>query len=241
LKDLVLSYSGASKYSECPFAWKCHYIDKLPQKPKHFFSFGKSLHSAVESFHIGLAVPSVEDVLLVLRESWEREGYSSANHEKEMWGEAVSIVRGYHSKHSADPRRALHVEFEFLVDMGHGMKVRGFIDRIDRIDKGYVGLLDYKTGKAFRPGRLESDKQLTTYQMALESLDHRVGRLALYHLSSLTEFPVGPRTTAQVREVRDWFLSTAEDIRSGKFDPDPGDRKCGWCDYRLACPIFKKA
>ncbi|MDE1820288.1 MAG: PD-(D/E)XK nuclease family protein [Euryarchaeota archaeon] len=45
-----LSYSGFSAYEECPLRWKFRYIDKLPELPRGYFSFGRSIHSALEEF-----------------------------------------------------------------------------------------------------------------------------------------------------------------------------------------------
>jgi putative RecB family exonuclease len=240
MNELVLSYSGASKYDECPFAWKCRYVDKLQERPRHFFSLGKSVHASIESFHSG-SIPPVEDMLLVLRDSWKSEGYRDEDHERECWDDAVAMVRGYHAKLVKARGEALFVELEFKVAIGRGLWVRGFMDLVERFDNRSVKVLDFKTGKPFKSGRLESDKQLTTYQMACETLDLAVGRLSLYHLPSLSEFHVPPRNPLEVEGVKAWFHGTAERIRAGKFEPDPNDRKCRWCDYRAACPIFKRA
>ncbi len=43
-----LSYSGFRAYSECPLRWKFMYIDRLPETPRGYFSFGRSIHSALE-------------------------------------------------------------------------------------------------------------------------------------------------------------------------------------------------
>jgi CRISPR/Cas system-associated exonuclease Cas4 (RecB family) len=50
-----LSYSGFRAYTECPLKWKFLYIDRLPELPRGYFSFGRSIHSALEEFVAPLA------------------------------------------------------------------------------------------------------------------------------------------------------------------------------------------
>ena len=45
-----LSHSSITLYNECPQKYKFRYIDAVPEKPRHFFSFGRSVHSALEPF-----------------------------------------------------------------------------------------------------------------------------------------------------------------------------------------------
>ncbi len=46
----ALSYSGFHAYTECPLRWKYLYIDRMPTAPRGYFSFGRSVHSALEEF-----------------------------------------------------------------------------------------------------------------------------------------------------------------------------------------------
>ncbi len=46
----ALSYSGFHAYTECPLRWKYLYIDRMQTAPRGYFSFGRSVHSALEEF-----------------------------------------------------------------------------------------------------------------------------------------------------------------------------------------------
>src|SRR5260370_5469095 len=48
-----LSHSSISLYQDCPQKYKFKYIDGIPEKPRHFFSFGQSVHLALEFFYGG--------------------------------------------------------------------------------------------------------------------------------------------------------------------------------------------
>ncbi|MCI4322731.1 MAG: PD-(D/E)XK nuclease family protein [Thermoplasmata archaeon] len=44
-----LSYSSLRTYSECPQRWKFLYVDKLPETPRGYFAFGRTIHSVLET------------------------------------------------------------------------------------------------------------------------------------------------------------------------------------------------
>src|SRR5437870_1968898 len=98
---ITLSHSSIHMYLECPQKWKLKYIDKLPEKPKHFFSFGKSIHSAMEFFYSveTLPAPSLENVLEFYRNNWISEGYSGPEQEEDYRAQGRIIIEEYYQKH----------------------------------------------------------------------------------------------------------------------------------------------
>jgi hypothetical protein len=72
-----------------------------------------------------------------------------------------------------------------------------------------------------------------------ELLGAPVERLSFYHLPSLKEQIVSRHTEEAVRGLRRKITDTAESISRKMFDPNPGEQKCRWCDYKPLCPIFK--
>lgn len=44
-----LSYSSFHLYEECPQRWKFIYLDEVPEAPRSYFSFGRSMHTALEA------------------------------------------------------------------------------------------------------------------------------------------------------------------------------------------------
>ena len=53
----TLSYSSTRTYLECPLRWKFLYVDNLPEAPRGYFSFGKTLHAVLEELARPLLVP----------------------------------------------------------------------------------------------------------------------------------------------------------------------------------------
>jgi RecB family exonuclease len=300
-----LSHSSIQTFLECPQRWKLKYVDRLPEKPRHFFSFGKTMHSALEYFY-GVQVlppPGIDELLRHYREKWEPEGYKSPKDEAKFLAEGERILREYHAKHSESFKLPLFVEYQFTLDLkdildlddlgdrealsrrieslnraaaidggragelsagdidrlrDEGVKVTGFVDRVDKNSDGTLSILDYKTGKAFDLSRVRGDSQMTMYQMAVSRLvGLPVASLTLYHLPSLTPVTSGPHAPERVEALRARIASVAgsilrgsdtladpqavEGARTAAFPPRVSERNCAWCDFKPHCPAWSAA
>ena len=240
-----LSHSSITLYNECPQKYKFKYIDKIPEKPKHFFSFGRSVHAALEYFYGPVLTPeapkapSLEDLLKHYREIWEKPGYRDENHEAECFEDGRQILTRFHDKHAKSFHVPLSVEYKFEFEH-EGIPLTGMVDRIDELPDGRLSILDYKTGKKLAAGRLDIDAQLTMYQFACESqLGKEVGELIFYHLPTLKEHRTVRRGKPLVAELTKRIVDTAEGIMASRFDPKPTENACRWCDYKPLCPIYK--
>jgi len=239
----ALSHSSIRTYLECPQKWKLKYVDALPEKPRYFFSFGKSMHAALEFLYDVkvLPAPGFEDLLKFYYAHWIGEGYASAVQEEQYRAEGARILQGYYRKNVPSLRVPLFVEYEFRtkvdagtrrdfsVDIGRQRRevsiepqylkpvpLLGYIDRIDKADDGALDIVDYKTGKAFDLERVRSDRQLTMYQMACEQLlGMRVRSLTLYHLPSQSALSVPRREESEVLALRETVAAVAGLIRRG--------------------------
>jgi putative RecB family exonuclease len=58
----TLSYSSYRTYLECPLRWKYLYLDRLPETPRGYFTFGRVVHSALEELLRPLVVPSARRI-----------------------------------------------------------------------------------------------------------------------------------------------------------------------------------
>ncbi|MCX5794089.1 MAG: PD-(D/E)XK nuclease family protein [Elusimicrobia bacterium] len=238
----ALSHSSISLYAECPLKYKLKYVDKIPEKPKHFFSFGQSVHLALEFFYGGKtpAAPSLQELHQSLKENWVSVGYRDQEQEAEYFQQGKDILTGYYRKHAKAFSLPLHVEYNFQLTV-EGVPVTGKVDRIDRLEDGRLSILDYKTGKQLAVDRIETDAQLTMYQLACEAgLGAEVGILTFYHLPSLKAHSVGRRPEALVGGLRRKIVDTAAAIVAERFEPKPSENSCRWCDYKAYCPIFAK-
>ncbi|MBI5200179.1 MAG: PD-(D/E)XK nuclease family protein [Elusimicrobia bacterium] len=236
-----LSHSSISMYLECPQKFKLKYVDKLPELPKWFFSFGQSVHKALEFFYSipALPAPTLERLLQEYKDGWLKAGYKDAEQEREYLEDGERILREFYAKNIKTFKLPLFAEYKFELEV-EGVPLLGFVDRIDKLDNGKLHILDYKTGKAIPKERLQADRQLTMYQLAVEKLiGAEVESLTFYHLPTNKELTVGPRAAAQIDALKDTIVTVNDGIQASRFDPTPDEGKCRWCDFKPHCPAFR--
>jgi putative RecB family exonuclease len=235
-----LSYTQIAQYQSCPLCYKLQYIDGLKPKDKWYFSFGTTLHLCAERFFKVRVPPppSLDELLKFYEESWLSEGYESVEEEARYRDYGRQILSRFWEIHRADFKMPLAVERMFYIDID-GVKLRGFIDRVDKLDSGGLSIVDYKTNQElFTREDLEANLQLTLYQLAAEQTwQLPVERLTLYHFRSNTPCSCAPRGEAQLEEARRLVLEVAENILAGKF-PAIENQYCP-CDFAEHCPYYR--
>jgi RecB family exonuclease len=235
-----LSYSQISLYQSCPLCYKLQYIDGLKPKDKWYFSFGSTLHRCAEYF-FGVRVPSpplLDELFKYYEKVWLSHGYQSAEEEAKYRAYGWQILSKFWEMHSIDFRLPVAVEWMFYIDID-GVKLRGFIDRIDKLDSGGLSIVDYKTSqKPFTRDYLEDDLQLTLYQLAVQKkLCSPVEKLTLYHLRSNTPYSCAARDKTQLEAASRLVLEVAEKITQNSF-PAVENQYCP-CDFPEHCPYYR--
>jgi RecB family exonuclease len=235
-----LSFTQISLYRSCPLCYKLQYIDGLKAKEKSYFSFGTVMHDCVEYFfRVNTPPPpSLAEVLNYYGQSWLSQGYESPEEEARYKKYGREILTRFWEIHSADFRLPIALERNFNIDI-EGVKLRGFIDRVDKLDSGGLSIIDYKTNKElFTAEHLAEDLQLTIYQMAAEQTwGLPVERLTLYHLRSNTPCHCSPRGRAQIEQTKQLILEVADGINQGNFPAVEG-QFCP-CDFSEHCPYYR--
>jgi len=236
-----LSYTQISLYQSCPLLYKLQYIDGLKPKTPWYFSFGSTMHLCAEYFFkVRVPPPPPLDELLGFYEkNWLSEGYESAEEEAKYKAYGKEILSKFWEIHSADFRMPVAVERMFHIDI-EGVKLMGYIDRVDKLDSGGLSIVDYKTNQElFTQNDLANDLQLTLYQLAAEQTWRLpVDRLTLYHLRSNTPCSCQPRDKEQLNEARRLVLEVAENIAEKRF-PATENQYCP-CDFPEHCPYYRQ-
>ncbi len=235
-----LSFTQISLYQSCPLCYKLQYIDGLKPKDKWYFSFGTTMHRCVEHFFKVSTPPppSLEELLQFYEQNWLAEGYESPEEEARYKDYGREILTRFCEIHRADFRMPVAVERPFYIDID-GVKLRGFIDRVDKLESGGLAIVDYKTTKElFTADDLAEDLQLTLYQLAAEQTwQIPVERLTLYHLRSNTACSCPPRDEARLEQARHLVLEVAENIAQERFPPIES-QNCP-CDFPEHCPYYR--
>jgi len=235
-----LSYTQISQYQSCPLCYKLQYIDGLKPKDKWYFSFGNTMHACAEYFFkVKIPPPpSLDELLEFYEKNWLSEGYELAEEEARYRTYGEQILAEFWKIHSTDFRMPVAVEKMFYIDI-EGVKLRGYIDRIDKLESGGLSIIDYKTDKElFAKDDLEKNLQLTLYQLAIEQTWYLpVERLTLYHLRSNTPCSCQPRDEAQLEEARQLILEVANNIAEERFTAIE-NQYCP-CDFPEHCPYYR--
>lgn len=182
--------------------------------------------------------PPLDELLQFYEQNWASAGYQSAEEEANYKAYGRDILTAFWKTHSSGFRMPLAVERMFSVDID-GVKLRGFIDRVDKLDSGGLSIVDYKTGReVFTSDYLANDLQLTLYQLAAEQMwQLPVERLTLYHLRSNTPCISPPRERQQLEQARQLVVEVAENIASQRF-PATENQYCP-CDFPEHCPYYR--
>jgi len=235
-----LSYSQISLYRSCPLHYKLRYIDGLQPEDKWYFSFGRTLHECAEYFYKVRVPPppSLAELLEYYEQKWLSGGYQTPDEEARYRDYGREILTEFWKTNCANFTVPVAVEKLFYIDI-EGVKLRGFIDRVDKLDSGGLAIVDYKTDRElFTRESLSSNLQLTLYQMAAQETWHLpVEKLTLYHLRSNTPCTCGPRSEAELEEARHLVLEVAGNIAGQKFEPVE-NQYCP-CDFPEHCPYYR--
>jgi putative RecB family exonuclease len=264
----ALSYSSFRTYQECPLRWRFLYIDKLPETPRGYFTFGRVVHSVLEELVAPLVVPSArrvsesdrqrtldewhahpetsapprwmtpEELLAAYDRVWSSEGYSSPEEESRYRALGREMLLRYYDFLVRERPLPVAVE-EHLEARWDGIPVHGYVDRIDRTPAGGLEIVDYKTSRDLSTDDARDSDQLSLYQVLVESnYPEPVQGLTLYHLRSLTPLRTAPRERAALAGLHDRLGTVVDGIRAEAFEPTPG-RHCSRCDFQDRCPEFR--
>ncbi|MEW2499583.1 MULTISPECIES: RecB family exonuclease [unclassified Amycolatopsis] len=250
----ALSPSRASDFKQCPLLYRFRAVDRLPEVPTKAQVRGTLVHAVLERL-FGLpagerVAPRAKDLLAptwaelsAASPEWTELFTDAEEGETDKWlASAEKLLDAYFELE--DPRRLepeaceLHVEIE----LGSGVLLRGYIDRVDVAPTGEIRVVDYKTGAAPREiGEAKAMFQMKFYAVVLWRLRGIVPRqLKLMYLTDGQSLAYTPDEAELVRFERTLEAIWQAILKAGKtgdFRPNPG-KLCSWCDHQAHCPEF---
>jgi RecB family exonuclease len=251
---LAFSYSKMSLYEKCPLKYKFKYIDKIKEEPKFFFAFGSAIHAALEFLYSVKAppFPTVEELCEEFRREWGlksylEKGYRTQQKSDDDCQKGLLMLRAYYEHNRARLAPPFLLEYSTDVEVD-GLLVRIIADKIEYQGGGLLQITDYKTGKDVKrqPAQLymyqkiaELDPRLKekiaeTYGQRVSSV--RIGKMLYYHVPTNKEYSFERADDREIGGFWERALGVAESIKGLKFDANPGERQCTWCDFKPLCP-----
>lgn len=248
----ALSPSRANDFVQCPLKFRFRTIDKIPEPPSPAAFRGTLVHAVLEHLFdleaeqrtpdaaIGM-IPGQFETLSV-KDPNVGDMYRSSADKQELFDTARALVEAYFALEMPERLEPARREQFVTVTMENGLKLRGFIDRVDRAPGGEVRLVDYKTGKQPKPqyGR-EADFQMRFYAFVQYMLDETlVHTLQLMYLGSGSIKSFHP-TLPDIRRTHDEILDIWGDITKAAVSGEWRPRKsplCNWCHFKPMCPAW---
>ncbi|RZQ63683.1 RecB family exonuclease [Amycolatopsis suaedae] len=250
----ALSPSRASDFKQCPLLYRFRAVDRLPERPTKAQVRGTLVHAVLEKlFTLPAGQRSPDQVKAMLEPAWQElsaerpewaELFASGEPDEvsDWLASAGTLVDSYFGLE--DPNRfepeacEQHVEIE----LGSGVLLRGYVDRIDVAPTGEIRVVDYKTGAAPRLiGEAKAMFQMKFYAVVLWRLRGVVPRqLKLMYLTDGQSLVYSPDEAELRRFERTLEAIWQAILRAGKtgdFRPSPS-KLCGWCDHQAHCPEF---
>jgi DNA helicase-2/ATP-dependent DNA helicase PcrA len=169
----------------------------------------------------------------VFEAGWRRTGFGSSDDELQYRDRAVAALARYHERHVHSRSRPMWLERSFSFAIGPH-KLRGRVDRVDRLPDGEYELIDYKTGEP-RPGQ-GGDVQLALYRLGAREAWQLEADLGSYWYVLEDERVPVPAAADDAERVERTVLEVGAGIEAQDFEPRPSYEICSWCDYRLICP-----
>ena len=240
--DGALSATLIESYETCPLQFKIKRFWEVPGEVAAQMQYGNTIHTLLRDYYESLRAgrPKSEDeVLALLRAGLAATGFADPVqrelYEKEGTKQLREFVR---LQQAAPPAEVIGTERGFEITLA-GVRVKGRLDRIDRIAGNRVAIVDYKTGKPRTPQHADKSLQLSIYALAArEKWDYDAERLVFYNLADNSEV-ASKRDSRQLAEACQRVAEVAAEIKAGNFDPKPGFH-CGWCAYRKLCPATEE-
>jgi putative RecB family exonuclease len=247
-----LSPSRAADFMTCPLLFRFRSIDRLPERPSVQAVRGTVVHAVLERlFDLPRSERTLDAALALLGPQWvslrdaqpELAELFAGEDDLDNWLQSArDLLAGYFVLE--DPSRLEPAEREHYVEtvLGSGLRLRGYIDRVDRTPTGAVRIVDYKTGRA--PGELFEAKalfQMRFYALMLWRLSGAVpSLLQLMYLGNREVLRYAP-DEAELRATERKVEALGEAIRRATETGEWRSRRsklCDWCDHQSRCPEF---
>lgn len=251
----TLSPSRGSDFKSCPLKYRLRVIDRLPEPPSRDATRGTVVHAVLEALYdLPAAERTLERAYDLLPAAWDRvreqEPDCAALFEGEAEGdlaEWLASARALLANYFAleDPARLEPAERELYVthdvpDLG--VRLHGYVDRLDRSAEGRTRVVDYKTGKA--PGEsFEASAlfQLKFYALLLwRSQGVIPDALRLIYLGDVVTVDYRPDED-ELRRFERTLVALWQAIERARATGDWRPRRsalCGWCSFQAYCPEF---
>lgn len=250
-----LSPSRSSDFKSCPLKYRFRVIDRLEEPASRAAARGTLVHDVLERlFDSPAAARTLDTATAMVEQSWESvrtldprldELFSDTDTtELTEWLESARALLGNYFQ-LEDPSRLDPAERELYVSHQlepSGLRLHGYVDRLDQAGDGRLRVVDYKTGRSPGPGFEGSALfQLKFYALLLwRTRDVIPAALRLIYLGDLVTVDYAPDERELVvfeRNLLALWDAVKRATETGDWRPKKS-RLCDWCSFQALCPEF---
>ena len=247
-----LSPSRAADFLTCPLLYRFRVIDRLPEPPSAAAARGTLVHAVLERlFDEPAAGRSPQAAARLLGPEWDRllaaepelAGLFGDEAELAAWlAQARDMLDRYFTLEDPTRLEPAHRELAVQAELESGLRLRGYIDRLDVSPAGDVRIVDYKTGTAPREDfEARALFQMRFYAVVLRRMQGRVpSLLQLIYLGNgeiVRYAPDEADLAATERKIEALWRAIERARAAGDWRPRPG-KLCNWCSHQAICPAF---
>ncbi|HVF03498.1 MAG TPA: PD-(D/E)XK nuclease family protein [Frankiaceae bacterium] len=249
----TLSPSRGSDFKSCPLKYRLRVVDRLPEAPSRDATRGTVVHAVLEQlFDLPAAERTLDRASALVAPAWEHlatedpetAALFGADDDLAGWLESArALLANYFTLE--DPARLEPAERELYVTHELpelGVRLHGYVDRLDRSPTGRVRVVDYKTGKA--PGEAYEASalfQLKFYALLLWRSEGLLpDALRLIYLGDVVTVDYRP-DEEELRRFERTLVALWQAISRAMATGDWRPRRsalCGWCSFQAYCPEF---
>lgn len=237
LSKLTWSASSLKEFLECRRKYFINHIIKVKEhdislKPKGY-ELGNIVHETLEEFY-KQDVFSYEKLLEIFNSHRSKNAF--LNLDLEVWKRKLKDFISLEEKRFEEKLQVIDLEKAFLIEH-NGIKLRGTIDRIDKVNDEYL-VLDYKTSSSLKINTkrtLENatDFQLEFYYLAVQELfktsNINVFYYDLHNMKLLEEILLEDK----IKMLEDIFAEFK--TSQVNFSKCEDKKTCLYCTYKTIC------
>ena len=247
-----LSPSRAADFLSCPLLYRFRVIDRLPEAPSPAMARGTLVHAVLERlFDEPASSRNPQAAARLIEPEWDRlvasepglAGLFADDAERDDWlVQARTMIDRYFTLEDPTRLEPAHRELRVGAVLSSGLRLRGYIDRIDVSPGGEVRIVDYKTGTAPRADfEARAMFQMRFYALVLWRTSGTVPRLLqLIYLGNgeiMRYAPDEADLLATERKIEALWRAIERARAAGDWRPRPS-KLCDWCAHQAICPSF---
>jgi len=251
---LELSFSSTETFKTCNRKYYYNYVLKLSRKFWPWLIFGNFVHLVFEKFYKYVLYFSKRNLPYDKKQLIKRAYISAVKKQHRLSlntdlpaitdkqkEDCKDIIREYLKRPNLDEAKVLFVEKSFYIDIDDTLAVKGYIDRIDKINENLYHIVDYKTSK--KSYHIDKNNQLSLYAAALKQI---LGKKDLKIIRILDFIKIEKTSSGEYDHSKEgaMFLEIkeiADKIRQLKLNGSDEDWKatpndfCWCCDFKNSC------